>query len=325
MKAKLYLPIAAITFFALFPAHADYFDAVRGSVMNYKFDDFTLPANPGETTYWEEAGSLPTTISRSDTTGSYIALSINGTLVGDNIYATSNPGIGIQYKTSVDTLTDACGGTESTLNSRFNLGQQVAADMSTYVHVKYRLVRLTNKIPAGKITSAPQVTATFYNPDGRGTAVFTHGIYSSTIASQPKTTSCTVDAPTEIKLPALYGNKLKNGAQTITEAPTIKLINCPGAIDGISYNFSAVYGARDASNGILNAVNGDGYAQNVYIQVQNADGTPHMVNSLIALSDYTGSGEYEIPEFKVAYYIENTASVTAGEVKSAIELKLTYN
>ncbi|HIC0739921.1 TPA: fimbrial protein, partial [Klebsiella oxytoca] len=151
------------------------------------------------------------------------------------------------------------------------------------------------------------------------------GIYSSTIASQPKTTSCTVDAPTEIKLPALYGNKLKNGAQTITEAPTIKLINCPGAIDGISYNFSAVYGARDASNGILNAVNGDGYAQNVYIQVQNADGTPHMVNSLIALSDYTGSGEYEIPEFKVAYYIENTASVTAGEVKSAIELKLTYN
>lgn len=50
-----------------------------------------------------------------------------------------------------------------------------------------------------------------------------------------------------------------------------------------------------------------------------------MVNSLIALSDYTGSGEYEIPEFKVAYYIENTASVTAGEVKSAIELKLTYN
>lgn len=97
----------------------------------------------------------------SDTTGSYIALSINGTLVGDNIYATSNPGIGIQYKTSVDTLTDAGGGTESTLNSRFNLGQQVAADISTYVHVKYRLVRLTNKIPAGKITSAPQVTATF--------------------------------------------------------------------------------------------------------------------------------------------------------------------
>lgn len=78
MKAKLYLPIAAITFFALFPAHADYFDAVRGSVMNYKFGDFTLPANPGETTYWEEAGSLPTTVSRSDTTGSYIALSING-------------------------------------------------------------------------------------------------------------------------------------------------------------------------------------------------------------------------------------------------------
>lgn len=29
MNAKLYLPIAAITFFALFPAHADYFDAVR--------------------------------------------------------------------------------------------------------------------------------------------------------------------------------------------------------------------------------------------------------------------------------------------------------
>ena len=80
-----------------------------------------------------------------------------------------------------------------------------------------------------------------------------------------------------------------------------------------------------ASNGILNAVNGDGYAQNVYIQVQNADGTPHTVNSSIALSDYAGSGEYEIPEFKVAYYIENTASVTAGEVKSAIELKLTYN
>lgn len=113
MKAKLYLPIAAITFFALFPAHADYFDAVRGSVMNYKFGDFTLPANLEKRPIGKKRDRCRQRYRGVIQPALILPFQLTDP-VGDNIYATSNPGIGIQYKTSVDTLTDAGGGTEST-------------------------------------------------------------------------------------------------------------------------------------------------------------------------------------------------------------------
>lgn len=70
---------------------------------------------------------------------------------------------------------------------------------------------------------------------------------------------------------------------------------------------------------------GSGYAKNVYVQVQNDDGTAHQLNTNIALDDYKGSGNYPLPKFKVAYYIEDASTVAAGKVSSAIEIKLTYN
>ncbi|EAO2558810.1 fimbrial protein, partial [Salmonella enterica] len=35
--------------------------------------------------------------------------------------------------------------------------------------------------------------------------------------------------------------------------------------------------------------------------------------------------DYVLPDFKVSYFIDDAESVTAGNVKTAIELKVTYN
>lgn len=88
------------------------------------------------------------------------------------------------------------------------------------------------------------------------------GLILSGISTQPKVVACNIDGPTQIKLPTLYGASITNGAQNIVEAPTIKLTNCPGAIDGISYNFDAsYYGTQNAANGVLKTASGDGYAK----------------------------------------------------------------
>lgn len=306
-------------------AQANYIDNdINIKDMGYDLDAFTLPATVGDNTggYHDNDSIMYHEVQTGSSTG-YIDLSISGTLLGDNLWATSNPGVGIQYRLESGSADFTPRDTETSPDYRVNLTGS-GAIRTSYIHVRYRLVRLLDKIPPGKITSLPIVTLNVHNPEGEGTSLIS-GIALSKIISNINTTACNIDAPTEIKLPTLYGNELINGAQKITEAPTIMLKNCPGAINGISYNFSAVYGTHNATNGVLNTVTGDGYAKNVYVQIQNADGSAHTVNGSIPLSNYDGSGDYAIPDFKVAYFIDDANTVTAGKVKTAIELKVTYN
>ncbi|WP_415999707.1 fimbrial protein [Citrobacter portucalensis] len=325
---KYFLPILIIAGNFLLPhtANADYFVVSNITSKQYKFVNFTIPANAGEDTgWWDENGSINVSIVGSDTHGSYLELSVNGTLLGDNLYATDNPGIGIRYKLSAASGgTDPADGSTASPNYRVTLSGTASAFVS-YIHVKYQLVRLTDKVPAGHITSAPIVTLYVHNPDGIGEPLVSGIVYNGMVGSQPTMTACTIDAPTEIKLPVLYGSNIINGAQNVVDIPTIKLTNCPGAINGISYMFKASYGEHDAANGVIKAETGTGYARGVFVQLQNADSTGfNKFNNNIPL-DYTGSGNYDIPNYKVGYYIDDGNSVTAGNVKSALEFDVNYN
>ncbi|MBW4237656.1 type 1 fimbrial protein [Enterobacter roggenkampii] len=326
-KLPVFNAMIMSTFFAITPAHADYFSNVNFHVMTYDLDDFTIPSAVGETSSnWHDSGSIKYEVTSSEGNHSYMELSVNGTLSGDGVsWVTNNPGIGIQFKVVPGMSGFTPSQTTTAPNYRLDLtGVTSGLWISTYYHLQYRLVRLLDKVPAGRITSVPTVTLNVHNLDGEGTAEMS-GVIMAGISTQPTVGACSVSAPTEISLPTLYGNVLKNGAQLATASPSISLTNCPGAVDGISYNFSAVYGTHDAANGVMNTVSGEGYAQNVFIQVQNADGSPHIVNGPVPLNDYNGSGDYKIPDFKVAYYVDDAENVTAGNVKSAIELKMIYN
>lgn len=307
-------------------ANADYISSVNSTVLNYNLSNLSIPDIVGGTSNWMDNGSVIFYINDSAIGNTYMDLSINSAPLGDGItFATSNPGIGVQYNFYPGYNGGFSPSNATTPPYHIALdGSYTSTRNNNFLHVQYRLVRLLEKIPAGSISSAPDVTVNVYNPDGNGPATINQLILSG-IKSQPKISACTINAPTEIKLSPLYGNLIQNGALNASATQTITLTNCPGAINSIAYNFSAVYGAHNESNGVLNTVTGDGYAKGVYIQVQKADGAAHTVNSAIALSDYNGSGDYTLPDFKVAYFVDDANSVRPGNVKSAIEIKLTYN
>lgn len=330
LKRILLILLPASYLISINNALADYIvisDAM--SIKNYNFSGVSIPDTTGTSSNDVSGTAYQYSSHYSDTLGGSIELTINGTLLGDGkTYATSNPGVGIQYTLHLASTTGMTPSTDIreppyryTITSHTTPALVISGNS---VNIWYRLVRLHDFVPAGVITSVPDVTLTIKNPDGEGVPM-NSGTVLSGIGGQPKLVACNINAPTEIKLSPLYGNSLQNGAQNVLQAPQITLTNCPGAINGISYNFSTVYGTHNATNGVLKTVTGDGYAKNVYVQIQNADGTAHKVNSAIPLSNYDGSGDYAIPDFKVAYFIDDANTVTAGKVKTAIELKVTYN
>lgn len=312
---------------------ADYVNNINFNTRQYKFVNFSIPASAGESTgWWDENGSADIFFSASDidrSNYSYVELSIDGTLVGDNIYATSNPGIGIKYQLNIGASDgiEPSSTSETAPNYRLTIVSPTSdgKNLTTYLHVRYQLVRLTDKVPPGNITSVPTATVNVYNPGGQGPAFISGVRYDGKVGSQPKITACTLNAPSEIKLTPLYGSNIINGAQNVQDVERMWLSNCPGAINGISYNFKATYGTHNSANGILKTETGEGFAKNVYIQLQNADGTGYnKFNTKIAL-DYDGSGDYALPDFKAGYFVDNANTVTAGTVKSALELDVTYN
>lgn len=312
-------------------AFADYVGSINFNTRQYKFVNFSIPASAGESTgWWDENGSANIRFEPSDLDSnySYIELSIDGTLVAENVYATSNPGIGIKYQLSISSSgIEPSSSSETAPNYRLTIVSPTSSGttLNSYVHVKYQLVRLTDKVPPGNITSVPTATINVYNPSGMGPAFISGVRYNGIVGSQPKITACTFNVPSEIKLTPLYGSNIINGAQNIQGVEKMWLSNCPGAINSISYNFKATYGTHDNANGVLKTETGEGFAKNVYIQLQNADGTGYnKFNTKIALN-YDGSGDYALPDFKAGYFVDNANTVTAGAVKSALELDVTYN
>ncbi|EBS1107713.1 type 1 fimbrial protein [Salmonella enterica subsp. enterica serovar Eingedi] len=325
MKKTLIAIILSAGLLNMSSAWADYIASIAQNTMKYDLDNFSIPATTGETTSWHDGGSISMQTNPSDSTNSYIVFSVNGTLLNDGVtWATTNPGVGIQYSVEPNTLFSFTPNpSQQAPDYRLNLGT-TGVVTNGYLHIRYRLIRLLEKVPAGKITTLPDITLNAYNPDGMGEATLNR-LALSGLSSYIKNEACGINAPTEIKLSPLYGKDIQTGALNVTDAQTITLTNCPGAINGIDYNFSAVYGTNGAAIGVLRTATGEGYAKEVYVQIQNADGTPHIVNGAIPLEGYDGSGDYALPDFKVAYYVYDPSIVTAGKVKSAIELKVTYN
>lgn len=332
MNKKRLFAFLLVAFLGAIPAaRADYFFNITVNTKSFAMSSNYLPQTVGAVTPWmgTSVNSVDFQIGHDtkNRTGSEITLAVGSTLLTDGVtWSTSNPGVGIQFQ--LTTATPISG-----LMSSSTKAPYYALTMTGYptgssttpikgkLNLAYRLVRLLNTIPAGKITP-PTVWVTFYNT--YDSAMYTGTMYSGA-GSQPLYTPCNIDAPTEITLPTLYGNTLQNGAQGAVAAPTIKLTNCPGAMTSIAYNFTASYGAHDAAKGVINAAEGTGYASGVYLQLQNSDGTPRAVNSNVTLSNYTGAGNYNIPDFKVAYFIDDINKTTAGNVKSALQFNIVYN
>lgn len=331
-KISLLMILLAGTMANIPVAKADYFFFISTTTQTYDFSSTSIPNTVGGTTAWLGTTVYPTSFQigqdKLNSVGSYITLNIGTTLLGDDItWTTSNPAIGIQYKLSTSPVISGLD-SESSVAPSYKLtmtgyptgGQAITVDGK--LNLAYRLVRLKEQIPAGKITG-PSVSATFYNTyDG---ATKTDVLYSGA-ATQPTYTPCTIDAPTEIKLPTLYVDDLVNGAQGASSTYSIKLTNCPGAQNNITYMYAPLYGAYgDGTQGYMYTATGEGSAKYVYLQLQNPDGTGQAVNNNITLKNYTGSGDYTLPEFKVAYYIKDVNKATEGNVTSAIVIGITYN
>lgn len=331
-KISLLMILLAGTIANIPVAKADYFFFISTTTQTYDFSSTSIPNTVGATTAWLGTTVYPTSFQigqdKLNSVGSYIKLNVGTTLLGDGVtWTTSNPAIGIQYKLStspvisgLDSASSVAPSYKLTMTGYPTGGQAITVNGK--LNLAYRLVRLKEQIPAGKITG-PSVSATFYNTyDG---ATKTDVLYSGA-ATQPTYTPCTIDAPTEIKLPTLYFDDLVNGAQGASQTYSIKLKNCPGAMTSISYMLAPIYGGFGGSNnGTFYTATGDGYAKYVYLQLQNADGTGRTINEEITLDNYTGNGDYTIPDFKVAYYIKDVTKATEGNVQSALVIDVTYN
>lgn len=311
-------------------ATASQFQTDTAQVVTYShdFSTWNIPTSVGGTTWFDDWNKIYWINIASGGSGSaYADLTVNGTVVGTTtagatIYQTSNPGIGIAYQLNFSTPEDTT--PNLAITAPYTLTFPAGLSKSGYLHIKYELVRLTEQIPPGPLVAVPDVTLNYHNPPG-STYSDKSFLARSGISSQPTMMPCTINAPKEVNLATLYGGNAVNGTQLATPIPTIKLTNCPGAITGISYKFSALYGTHGSVDGVMNGETGTGYAQGVYVQFQNPDGSGFgQFNNNFALN-YIGSGDYTIPEYKVAYYIDDVNSITTGQVKSALQFTVQYN
>lgn len=311
-------------------AIADFFENYDLHTMNYGLSPISIPDTVGATSEWTDNSGVYYETSYSDALGASIVLTFNGSLLGDGkTFATNNPGVGIQYKLhlySTDGLTPSSDITD--MPFRYDMTSHAVTPLITagnYLHVYYRLVRLTEKVPPGEITTLPDVYVAFTNAPEDSAKPGASRLILSGIISQPKMIACNINAPSQIKLAPLYGASLVNGEQGTVDIEPIPLTNCPGAINGISYVIKAVYGNHDATNGVINTQTGTGYANNVFIQLQNNDGSGYTQLGNTINFNYTGSGDYNLPAMKIGYFINNKETVTAGNVQSALEINVNYN
>lgn len=311
-------------------ATASQFNTNSAQVVTYPhdFSGWSIPQSVGGTSWFDDWNKLyAVNISEEDSGNAYADLTVNAAIVGTTadgatIYATNNPGIGVAYQLNYSTPSDTSPQYATTAPHTLTFPKDSATN--GYIHIKYELVRLTAQVPAGPITVVPDVTLNYHNPPGSANPDKSF-LARSGVSKQPKMTPCTINAPTEVNLATLYGGNAVNGAQLATSIPTLRLTNCPGAITSMSYKFNAMYGTHTSAEGVMNGETGSGYAQGVFVQFQNADGSGfNQFNNSIMLN-YTGSGDYVLPEYKVAYYIDDVNSISTGQVKSALQFTVEYN
>lgn len=315
MRHRLYLLGVLLLASCMPQARASYYASAPTTNYAYSLSHVQIPATVGATTEWQSAGVMGYTIGAGGIGPAYTSLLPGGGLTSDGIsYRTSNSGVGVQFKTE-----DENGCAPSATIPPFNSVLPVDTTCTqSAIRVSYRLIRLADKVPAGKI-AMPNLTVSFYNP--MGTPVTSFGsIFYSGATDQPEITPCQINLPAQVSLDDLQAGEIKDGAQKMKHVD-ISLNQCPGAIDNISYFFTSPYGPEDTVYGTINTRPGS--AAGIYFQLLRGENDPYQITASYPLDGYDGSGNYTIP-FNVAYYVNNPDHVQLGDLESVVSLVVNY-
>ena len=316
MKLFRYLLAPLLLFiFPPLPLWASYFASAEAINISYRLGDLQIPATTGATTDWTTNGAMPYTVVSDNNAESFLDLTMGGHVLGDGVtWITSNAGVGVQFK-----LTDVNGCLAEATQPPYYMSLPANTScLSSSLQISYRLVRLADVVPAGKI-DMPNVQVSFANYSGAPVANFVSMFYSGG-SDQPQIIPCDIDVPGEVRLDDLQSGEIAAGTLKMKNVP-VTFRNCPGAISNIRYAFTSAYGPQDAAYGTINT--SPGSAANIYFQLLRASGDPYHIAEYYDLEGYTGSGEYSVP-FNVAYFVASPEQVALGDVDSLVTLTVNY-
>lgn len=294
---------------------ASYFSSVDNLNIAYDLSGFTLPTTPGAVTDWAAVESMSYTVVADSNTESYISTQIGGRVLGDGVtWITTNEGVGVQFK-----LTDLSGCLPEATQPPYDMALPAGATcLNSAIQVSYRLVRLADFVPSGSI-SMPSVQLLFNNYAGAPVATL-RPMYYSGATNQPAITPCVIDTPSVVRLDDLPSANLQTGAMNMKNVP-VTFSRCPGAISNIRYLVLSPYGPHDNATGTINTKPGS--ASGVYFQLLRSTAEPYNLSLYYDLPGYNGSGDYSVP-LNIAYYIDDPAQVTLGDVESIVTLVVNY-
>jgi type 1 fimbria pilin len=309
----------------------------------YEFEDFSpaydrkninisIPKEVGAFSEWMDPTSWTAKCLGTSTVDSSakIYMRVNAVQIDSNTYATSNPGVGIQYNLDFNGVSSNEPTTTLDLETQPHCIKQGIIYLP-YIHVQYRFIRLLNKIPKGKIT-LPSTTFEVVNGSGYdGSYNDASGFYSGYVLTENidiPFTACTIDAPGSIQLPDLNSGDIKFSKTSYT-GPTVRmpieLRNCPGGFESITYKITPGTSHPPADmKGLLETT---GPSPNVYFRITKA-GSGFALDVEHTLANYDGEGDYpDLADFNVGWYIHSDALSDAieGNYRAIAILQLTYN
>lgn len=145
---------------------------------------------------------------------------------------------------------------------------------------------------------------------------------TSSITFVPPACSIIVD-PTVVTLPTVYTSAFTGTAPPPTgQTPFNVQLNCPSSAAGASLAITLATSSPVAgATGVIANTAGGGYAQNVGVQVLDANGNPIPFGTAISAGTVT-AGNFNV-QLNARYY-QTGALVTAGQVKATATYTITY-
>lgn len=302
-------------------AHAGYTSvtSLEKQTVGYDLSAISIPDQPGGTSAWKENDSLLVDFNCNGNDGSVTySLNIAGVQIDNNTWKTNNEGVGIRYK-----LEGSYGIFTSVESYPYTTKQPPCTSgdwAKSYIHVRYQLVRLIDRVPPGNIGPLPDVTVVVNNDDPA--AQDYSQLFLSGIAKNIKVNGCAIEAPSQVTLPDLYTADLVASVNLQTTPIPITLKNCPGAVNNITYNFTPADGTVSYANGEMKTAPGS--APGVVLRLTKDNGTPYSLNGTFPIDNYQGSGNYSLPA-NISYYVTSVNNVRPGSVNEAITLTVGYN
>jgi type 1 fimbria pilin len=291
---------------------------VEKQTVGYDLSAISIPDQPGGASAWKENNSLSVVYDCGANGSVTYSLNVAGVQIDNKTWKTSNEGVGIRYK--LEGAYDFFPSVETYPYTTKQPSCKEGKETTTYVHVRYQLVRLAAHVPAGGVGPLPNVTVNVNNDDPA--AKDFSQLFLSGIAKNIKVNGCAIDAPSQVTLPDLYTADLLAGVNLQTTRIPITLKNCPGAVNNITYKFSPANGTMSYANGEMKTAPGS--ARGIYLRLTKENGQPYSLNGIFAIDHYQGSGDYSLPA-NISYYIHSVNDVRPGPVNEAITLTVDYN